>query len=104
MPIAQMSPERIEQINSQLLTAGAVGFLKGTIVALVSGSYFSYKYNFGHNKRFFLPQCKVGYFIAWGIVGITFAVENAKISVTKDLAEEENIQRQLYCKQELGGN
>lgn len=103
MPIANVSPERIDQINTQLMNAGAIGFLKGTMVALVSGSYFSYRYNYGHNKRFFLPQCKVGYFIAWGIVGITFAVENAKVSVTKDLAEEENLQRQLYFKQQLEG-
>ena len=103
MPIAQVSPERIEQINSKLLNAGAIGFLKGTIVALASGTYLSYKYNHGPNKRVFLPQMKVGYFIAWGIVGITFAVENAKISVTKDMAEEENLKREQYFQQGLEG-
>lgn len=93
----------MEKIQSRILQAGTIGFLKGTLIAAASGAFFNYRYNHGHNGRFFKFPYKVGYFVAWGIVGITFAVESVKIDITKDLAEEENLERNIYFDRELSG-
>lgn len=103
MPIANVSKERISEIEGQMMKAGAIGFLKGTLFALGSGAFFSYRYNYGVNKRLFLTPYKVWYVIVWGVVGVSFAVENAKVSIAKHLAEEENIRRIDYFYLELGG-
>lgn len=102
MPVSKLSQDRIEQINSQMLRAGAIGFLKGSLVAIVSGLYFNYRYNHGVNARFFLTPYKVWYLVSWGIVGISFAAETTRINITKDLAEEEDIRRNQFYAKELG--
>lgn len=102
MPVSKLSQDRMEQINSQMLRAGGIGFLKGSLAALVTGSYINYRYNYGHNARFFLTPYKIWYFVVWGIVGITFAAETAKLNITKELAEEEDLRRAQYFSAELG--
>ncbi|SGZ57303.1 CIC11C00000004982 [Sungouiella intermedia] len=103
MPINNVNKERMDQITNQMLHAGAIGFLKGTLIALVTGYYFNYRYNHGHNARFFLMPYKTWYLVSWGIVGITFSAEVAKLNITKELAEEEDLKRNQYFSQELGG-
>lgn len=100
---SRLSQDRMQQISTQMVQAGAIGFLKGILVAGVTGAAISYQYNHGHNKRFFLRPYKTWYFVVCGIVGISFAVETAKINITKELAEEENLLRNQFFARELGG-
>lgn len=102
MPVNNVSKERMEQVSNQMIHAGAIGFLKGTLIALVTGYYFNYRYNHGPNTKFFLMPYKTWYFVSWGIVGITFSTEIARLNITKQLAEEEDLKRNEYFAQELG--
>lgn len=103
MPLVNVDPKRREEINKLLLTAGATGLLKGALIGLVSGWYFSYRYNHGVNKRFFLTPYKFLYLVSWGIVGISFSTETAKMNIARHIAEEEQLNRALYFLQQLGG-
>lgn len=102
MPVSENAKERLKLMNSQLLQAGGTGFFKGIFVALVSGYLLSYRYNHGHNARFFLVQHKAWWLVSWGVVGITFSAETARMQIAKQIAEEENIKRELYFSQGLG--
>lgn len=93
MPRSTVTRERMDQINSQLIQAGSIGLLKGLLVGLVSGYYFNYRYNHGHNQRFFKTPYKIWYLVSWGVVGITFSAEIAKLRIAQSLAEEEDIRR-----------
>lgn len=83
--------------------AGVIGGLKGTLIGLVSGYYFNYKHNHGVNQKFFLTPYKIWYLMSWGIAGLAFSAESARLSITRDLAEEENIRRLQFFQDELGG-
>lgn len=102
MPRSLVSRERMEQINSQLLQAGSIGLLKGVLVGLLSGYYFSYRYNHGQNQKFFKTPYKIWYLVSWGVVGITFSAEIAKLNIAQSLAEEEDIKRSEYFQDQLG--
>lgn len=93
----------MEQINTQLIQAGSIGLLKGVLVGLLSGFYFSYKYNYGHNQKFFKTPYKIWYLVSWGVVGITFSAETAKLTIAQTLAEEEEIKRSAYFLEQLSG-
>lgn len=93
--------EKIDQLTSQLWQAGLTGLLKGTLVGLVTGFYLNYKYNFGHNTKFFNAPFKVAYLVGWNFVFISFAVESEKIKMRKQLAVEEQIKRDIYMQEEL---
>lgn len=94
--------ERMEQINSQLLQASSIGLLKGVLVGLLSGYYFSYRYNHGQNQKFFKTPYKIWYLVSWGVVGITFSAEIAKLNIAQALAEEEDIKRGEFFEKQLG--
>lgn len=103
MPTTPVSKERRDQISTQLIQAGATGFLKGTLIALVTGYYLNYRYNHGVNQRFFLLPYKTLYLVSWGVIGIQYATDVAKMNITKELAEEEDLKRHQFFAQELGG-
>lgn len=94
--------ERMDQINSQLLQASSIGLLKGVLVGLLSGYYFSYRYNHGQNQKFFKTPYKIWYLVSWGVVGITFSAEIAKLNIAQALAEEEDIKRGEFFEKQLG--
>ncbi|KAK6459906.1 hypothetical protein DFJ63DRAFT_255178 [Scheffersomyces coipomensis] len=102
--VSAMSEERKERINrynKQLWQAGFTGCLKGTLVALVSGYYINYKYNYGHNVKFFKTPYKIWYLISWNVVGIIFTTDIAKIKISKQIAIEDEIKRNLYLEDEF---
>lgn len=101
MPHTNVAKDRINEVSLQLLKAGAVGGLKGTLVGLVSGYYFSYRHNHGVNTRFFLRPSRIAYLVSWAIVGITFSMENAKMAIARNLAEEEDLRRIRFYHDEL---
>lgn len=79
-----------------MFNAGAIGFAKGCLIALTTGVYLNYRYNSGHNTAYFRAPYKVWWLVVWGIIGTTYATENAKKSITRDLAIEEGIRRSQY--------
>lgn len=103
MPVSNISQERLAEINKQMLQAGAIGILKGTLVGLVTGYFFNYRYNHGPNTKFFLRPYKIWYLVSCGIVGLSFSAETARMRITRDLAEEENIRRNQFFSEEIGG-
>lgn len=103
MPVSNIDKERLAEINKNVIQAGASGMLKGLLVGLVSGYFFDYRYNHGHNKRFFLTPYKTWYLVSWSIVGLSFAAEVARLKIIRDLAEEENLRREQYFLDEISG-
>lgn len=103
MPPVNVNQKRQEEINLLLLRAAATGALKGMLFGLVSGYYFSYKYNYGPNKRFFLTPYKFLYLLSWGIAGISFSAETAKMNIARNIAQEEEIARSEYFLRSLSG-
>lgn len=99
-----MTPEkqkRIDELTSQLWGAGLTGLLKGSLIGLTSGFYLNYRYNFGHNAKFFNTPYKLAYLVSWNFICISFAVETEKIKMRKQLAMEEEIKRSMYLEDEL---
>lgn len=88
-----MKASRMEEYKTQLWQAGASGMLKGTLIALVSGYYFSYRYNHGQNARFFKAPYKVWYLVLWNVVGLTFETDLAKGNISRQAAIEGEIER-----------
>lgn len=104
MQITSLTPakkERLDQLNSQLWQAGLIGMLRGSIIGLVSGYYFNYKYNKGPNVKFFNTPYKILYLVSWNIVGIIFTTDVAKMKMSRHVAVEEEIKRNLYYQREL---
>lgn len=99
-----LNPGQKESIVLQMRSAGAIGFAKGCLIALTTGVYLNYQYNRGHNAAYFRTPYKVWYMVVWGIVGATFETENAKLSITKNLAIEENARREQYLQEFLNGD
>ncbi|ODV65965.1 hypothetical protein HYPBUDRAFT_112647 [Hyphopichia burtonii NRRL Y-1933] len=93
--------ERQQNLNTQMWHAAAIGLLRGSLIALVSGYYFNYRYNYAHNTKFFKTPYKVLYFVTWNIVGIIFTTDNAKIRLGRQMAMEEDLRRNLYVQEEL---
>ncbi|KAK6200317.1 uncharacterized protein RJT21DRAFT_42736 [Scheffersomyces amazonensis] len=92
--------ETISRFNKQLWQAGVAGCLEGTLIGLLSGWYISYKYNHGHNTKFFRTPHKFWYLVSWNIVGIIFSTDIAKMRISKQIAIEDEIRRNLI-EQEL---
>jgi len=91
-----MKSSRIEEYKTQLWQAGATGMLKGTLVALVSGYYFSYRYNHGQNTKFFKTPYKIWYLVLWNVVGLTFETDIAKINISRQAAIDDEIERSAW--------
>jgi hypothetical protein len=92
--------DRLDNFRSQLVNAGIKGVIGGSLVALVSGYYLSYKHNFGHNRNFFNTPYKIGYFVCWNIVGIIFCTDNAKLRLRKEAIVEDELRREEYIQNE----
>lgn len=99
--VSPLNSKTMESINDQMLSAGAIGFAQGCLVALTSGMWLNYRYNRGYNTAYFRTPYKVWYVVVWGIIGISFATENAKKDITRNLAIEEGIRRNQYVKDHL---
>ncbi|KSA03170.1 uncharacterized protein AC631_01067 [Debaryomyces fabryi] len=100
-------PERqkkIDELTSQLWGAGLTGLLKGSLIGLISGFYLNYRYNYGHNAKFFNTPYKIAYLVSWNFIFISFAIESEKIKMRKQLAMEEQIKRDIYMEEELNIN
>ncbi|KAG2736466.1 hypothetical protein G9P44_000556 [Scheffersomyces stipitis] len=96
--------KQISQFNKQLWQAGLTGMLEGTLVALVSGYYFKYKFNHGHNARFFKAPYQMWWLVSWNFVGIIFTTDLAKIKISKQVAIEDEIKRNRYLEEEFYGS
>lgn len=93
--------QRLDELNSQLWHAGMIGMLRGSIIGVVTGYYFNYRYNRGMNKRFFQTPYKFLYLVSWNIVGIIFTTDVATMKMSRQVAIEEDLRRNLYYQQEL---
>ncbi|CUM67605.1 uncharacterized protein PRCAT00005305001 [Priceomyces carsonii] len=98
--VSESKKERLDQISTQLWQAGFTGMLKGTLIGLVTGYYFSYKYNRGPNTRFFKTPYKFWYLICWNVVGIIFETDVSKAKISKQIALEEDLKRNAYFRDE----
>ncbi|ODV79169.1 uncharacterized protein CANTADRAFT_51151 [Suhomyces tanzawaensis NRRL Y-17324] len=101
MQISQAREARLSELNNQMWQAGVTGMLRGSIFALVSGVFFNYKYNHGHNVRFFNTPYKVWWFISCNVVGIIFTTDIAKHKISQQVAVEDEIRRNEYLQNEV---
>lgn len=99
--VTENKKQRIGELNKQLFQAGLIGLLKGSLIGLVSGFYINYKYNRGHNQKFFSRPSKVAYLVGWGFVGIIFCTDIEKLKISKQLAMEEQIKRNIFVENEI---
>ncbi|KAI3402707.1 hypothetical protein KGF56_004588 [Candida oxycetoniae] len=93
--------QRYDRYKNQLWQAAAKGMFRGTLIALVSGYALSYKYNYGQNTAYFRNTYKVWWFVCWNIVGVTFATDTAKMSISRQAAIEDEIKRNKYYENEM---
>lgn len=93
--------EQLQTLNKQLINAGIIGSLRGTLIGLVSGFYFSYRYNHGPNARFFSAPYKLFYLISWNIAGIIFTTDIAKNKLRHQTAMEEQLRQEIFLQEEM---
>ncbi|KAL6449616.1 hypothetical protein SBY92_004533 [Candida maltosa Xu316] len=99
--LQETKQERNERFKTQLYYAAVKGLLQGSLFALVSGYYLSYKYNHGPRTVYFKTAYKVWWVIGWNVVGLTFATDNEKIKISRQAAIEDEIKRNRYLEEEL---
>ncbi|EGV66558.1 hypothetical protein CANTEDRAFT_100961 [Yamadazyma tenuis ATCC 10573] len=87
--------DKLRDLNMQLFRSGVVGMLKGTLVGLISGWAINYRYRHLHPHVFRTPY-KFAYVLCWAFSGIIFSTEYAKDTITKQLAVEEELKREMY--------
>lgn len=85
--------EKLHELNMQLLRSGTVGMLKGTLLGLVTGWALAYKYRHTHTVR---TPYKFAYVLCWAMSGIILSTESAKDKISKQLALEEELKKELY--------
>lgn len=88
--------DRLHELNSQLFRAGIIGLLKGCLIGVASGLFLSFRYNRGHNTHFFRRPYKFLYVSSWGFAGIIFETDRAKGHMSKQLAIEEELKRNIF--------
>lgn len=96
--------QRLADFKKQLLQAGVTGMLSGSMVALVSGYYLSYRHNHGVNTRFLNTPYKFAYFLCWNIAGLIVYTDHAKLKLRKQALVEDQLRREQYIQKELFGD
>lgn len=103
MTLPDYKQERLANFKKQMIQAGVTGMLAGSMVALVSGYYLSYRHNHGVNARFFNTPYKLAYFLCFNMAGIIFCTDQAKLKLRKQALIEDEIRREAYIQKELSG-
>ena len=62
--------DRMQELNNQLLRAGVMGMLKGSLIGVVTGLALMFRYNRGHTTHFFRLPYKCWYLSSWAFAGI----------------------------------
>ncbi|KAG7661965.1 uncharacterized protein J8A68_004465 [[Candida] subhashii] len=93
--------QMITRYNKLLFNAAISGMLKGSLFALATGYYFSYKFNHPPYTRFFKPSRMVFWFVGWNVIGLTWSTDVAKVNITKQAALENEIKRNLLMEKEF---
>lgn len=93
--------QRLADFNAELVHAGIIGMLRGLLIGLVLGYYFMWKYNRGPNVKFFSTPYKMLYLVSWNVVGIMFTTDVARMRLSRQVALEEDIRRNLQFEEDL---
>jgi hypothetical protein len=94
--VSPVVKDRISDYNLQLARSAAIGFLKGTLIGLVSGVGLSYRYNRGVLKGFFRTPYKFAYVMCWGVTGLIFDSEVATHRISRQVMIEEELRNEAY--------
>lgn len=88
--------DRIHDLNNQLFRAGVRGALQGALIGVVSGLFLNLRYNKGHTAQFFRLPYKCWYLTIWGIAGVIFQTDKEKGHMSRQLALEEELKRNIF--------
>ncbi|CAN3474867.1 hypothetical protein DICA0_B10396 [Diutina catenulata] len=92
---------RVEEYQSVMTHAAVRGVLQGTLAGLVTGWFLNYRYNHGHNVRFFRPAYKVAYVVCWNVVAMSWTMDEAKYKLRKQLLVENQLRQDEYLEKEF---
>ncbi|CAH6718872.1 hypothetical protein CLIB1444_01S16380 [[Candida] jaroonii] len=90
--------KRESDLKRRFFETSLVGFLKGTVAGIITGTFLNFRYTHLNNLRFF-PH-KFSYILIWGCSGIFYNLEIERKNIRNELIVEEEIKRNLYLRGE----
>ncbi|KAH3675176.1 hypothetical protein WICMUC_002832 [Wickerhamomyces mucosus] len=88
--LAHHEPHRIEQLSGELLTAGAVGALKGAVIGITTAIALRF---FSPTYRQARTQVKVFYHATWVSMGAVFWADKQLLNFEQRVYREEQEKR-----------
>jgi hypothetical protein len=84
--LAHQSPRRLEELSKELLIAGSIGAVKGSVISITTGLMLRL---LSPTYRTARTQVKVWYHVTWISMGIVFWADKQLVKFEERVAREE---------------